>query len=138
MNRRFLLGVTCGAAFAVAAVLACGDDSPGSADAAVDGGQCECPASEPPLVNRIVRVTSNRGEILPINTGGAATACAQGAILLGGGCSLVDLNDIAKVQLIHNGPPVDGDPNAWVCRWFNAGTASVTGVATVNCYVPPK
>jgi hypothetical protein len=135
MTTRFILGLSCGAAFALAAMLACSDDAPGAVDAA-DGGRCDCPAAEPPLANRIVRITGSAREVLPVARGGASTACAPGAIALGGSCTLAAGADLSQIRLIEAGHPADG-PNAWNCEWFNSGNAAVTAVAAVNCYIPP-
>jgi hypothetical protein len=135
MRARFLLGAACGAAFAVAAVLACGDDSPGGADAAVDAAECSCPAAEAPLAGRVMRRESRTD--ITANSGGAQrTSCGPSEIPLGGGCSLVQVTDIEQVRLIQAGPAADGSSTQWVCRWFNGTGAQVTGVATLNCLVP--
>jgi hypothetical protein len=137
MNGRFLLGGSSGAAFAVAAMLACGDDAPNTVDAATDGGQCECPAAEPPLTGRIVR-PSISGDIPANGVGGASIGCPPGtsAIALGGGCSLPQSADLLSLRLIQSGPS-DVDAQGWTCRWFNSGSVLVAGTASVSCYVPP-
>jgi hypothetical protein len=135
MNGRFLLGMSSGAAFAVAAMLACGDDAPDTADAAIDGGQCECPAAEPPLTNRIVR-ESSPAEILANTVGGASVGCPLGAIALGGSCSLPGNADLLSLRLIQSGPS-DVDAHVWTCRWFNSSSVPAMGTVSVNCYVPP-
>jgi hypothetical protein len=135
MNARFFLGTACGAIFAVVTILACGDDSPTPADA--DAGSCECPASEPPLAGRIVRVKSSPAEIRANEFSLASTGCPEGGIALGGSCSIVQLNGIEQVRLIQGGHSVEESPNAWVCTWFNGTSVAVTGVASVNCLIPP-
>jgi hypothetical protein len=133
MDHRFFLGVTCGAVCALVAVVACGDDSPQTVDAAEE---CNCPASEPPLAGRIVRVEA-RDDISALNAGGNGVGCPAGGVALGGSCSLVQVNDIEQVRLINAGHPVDPEaPNVWSCRWFNGSNAAVTGVASLNCLMP--
>jgi hypothetical protein len=134
MNARFLLGASCGAVFAVVTILACGDDSPTPADA--DAGSCECPAAEPPLAGRIVRVKGTPAQIRANEFSLASTGCPEGGIALGGSCTLSETSGIEQVRLIQGGHAVEESPNAWVCTWFNGSTAPVTGVAAVNCLVP--
>jgi hypothetical protein len=135
MNARYLMAVFCGAVGALVVVVACGDDSPTMADAAVDAS-CNCPAAEPPLLNRIVRVEA-AGTISAIGTGGASVGCPEGAIALGGSCSLVEQNDIEQVRLIEAGHPEEDTPTDWSCRWFNGSNVQINAVAAVNCYLPP-
>ncbi len=59
-----------GAAVACALILSCGNDSPGDADAHTT---CDCPAAEPPLSGRIVRVTETLA-LAAQDTGGVARA----------------------------------------------------------------
>jgi hypothetical protein len=136
MTRRFVLGMTCGAALAVAGMLACSDDAPGDADAATDAGRCECPAAEPPLANRIVRVTGTPVEVLAVTAGGNTKACPVGAIALGGSCTVADRSSLLEMRLIEAGHPSDGS-QAWSCEWFNSSNAPVMVIASVNCYLPP-
>jgi hypothetical protein len=129
---RLLLGLASGVALGAVLVVACSDDSPQDADAAI----CDCPAAEPPLAGRIVSV---RGGATPINAGGGGGAlanCPLGATILGGSCEVT--NDDANVLLsesrfIRTG----GSSQQFACKWsaLNATVAN-TGVAEAICLVP--
>jgi hypothetical protein len=133
VNTRFLLGLSCGVITGLVVVVACGDDSPQSIDAAPL--ECNCPAAEPPLAGRVVRVES-RGDIAAIALGGAGLRCPPDGIPLGGSCSLVQLDGIEQVRLVTAGDPVEDSPTQWACTWFNESNALVTGVASLNCLMP--
>jgi hypothetical protein len=126
MSKNVVL-LLCGAVGAGALVVACGDDSPGDADAAA----CTCAPSEPPLAGRIVRVEDRRTASTPVLS--ATAVCAPGATLLGGGCYL---EGAGNVRLISNGDP-RSEPGAWTCYWLNeSGPNDVTVVAWATCLLP--
>ena len=120
-----------GAALACALILSCGDDSLGDADAQTT---CDCPAAEPPLSGRIVRVTETVA-LAAQDTAGVGARCATGATLLGGGC---DLETPDKGITIFLNTPSDptGGVEAWACRWNNPTTDANTGIATAICLMP--
>jgi len=117
-----------GAALACALILSCGNDSPGDADAAT----CDCPAAEPPLAGRIVRVTETVA-LAAQDTGGISADCAAGATLVGGGCALQTIDD--KIMVTYASPALDG-AERWTCSWNNPSTTANTGVATAICLMP--
>lgn len=131
---RLFLGFASGLALGAVLIVACSDDSPQDADAAV----CDCPASEPPLDGRIVSV---RGGVNQITAGGGGIGlanCPLGATILGGSCEVT--NDDANVLLsesrfIRTG----GSSQQFVCKWsaLNATVAN-TGTAEAICLVPAQ
>jgi hypothetical protein len=121
-----------GAAFAAALVIACSDDSPSDADAAV----CDCPAAEPPLQGRITVVVAP--VTIPANAAaGTAAQCPQGATLLGGGCRLP--NDDAAVLLSEGGPlrTVPTQPG-YDCYWVSTSATARMGEAEAICLMPAQ
>lgn len=125
----WLVTLLAGLGAGVSLVVACSDDSPGAADAAV----CDCPAAEPPLTGRI---TSVRGmnPISAAGTGFASVDCPIGATVLGGACEVMNLD--ANV-LVMESRFTRGSQQGYQCSWsaLNA-TASNTGIAEAICLVP--
>lgn len=121
-----------GAAFAAALVIACSDDSPSDADAAV----CDCPAAEPPLQGRITAVVVP--VTIPANSGaGTGALCPTGATLLGGGCRLP--NDDAAVLLSEAGPNrMSPSQPGYDCYWVSASATARTGEAEAICLMPAQ
>lgn len=117
-----------GAAFGVAAVVACSDDSPGDADAAA----CDCPASEPPLANRVVRVRATIA-VPAMGSAGQGVSCATGATLLSGGCRTMDHN--INVFLTEAGP-TEGGGQGYSCDWKSMSPLPETGIAEAICLMP--
>lgn len=120
------------AAFAVTLVVACSDDSPTDADAAV----CDCPAAEPPLQGRVVSVVVPAS--IPANGGGGAGAgCPSGATLLGGGCR--NLSDDVRVLLYDAGPNriVPTQPG-YDCYWISTSPSVVMAQAEAICLMPAQ
>ena len=121
-----------GAVFATGLILACSDDSPDDADAAV----CECPAAEPPIPSRLTKV---RGldNALAANSGafGLAT-CPAGSTLLTGHCYVVNDPGTPPQAALRGFAPDPTDARTWICEWanFNLGTAVVHAEAV--CLVP--
>ena len=118
-----------GAAIACALILSCGNDSPGDADAHTT---CDCPAAEPPLAGRIVRVTETVA-LAGQDTIGLNVDCAAGARLVGGGCGLQTVDD--KIMVTYASPDLGG-AETWACRWNNPSTNANTGIATAICLMP--
>lgn len=118
-------GLVAGAAF----VIACSDDSPTDADAAV----CDCDPAEPPLAGRIMRVERREAQ-----TTGApllAAICPAGSTLLGGGCFAEGPN-AGDLRLVMSGFPSGGDPLRYGCDWRNQPGLEVTVVAFATCLIP--
>ena len=118
-----------GAALACALILSCGNDSPGDADAQT---ACDCPAAEPPLTGRIVRVTATVA-LAAQDTNHANADCAAGGTLVGGGCALETGDDRIFVSYTS---PDQGGAESWACRWNNPTTDANTGIATAICLMP--
>ena len=129
MLKNFAL-VLAGVAGATAFILACSDDSPGDADAAV----CDCPAAEPPLAGRITRVedqiTSSQAFLGPF------AACPANSTLLGGGC-YAEGSGATSLSLYSSGAPREaGDLRAYRCEWLNTSLTEVTVTAWATCLTP--
>lgn len=117
------VGVVAGAAF----VVACSDDSPTDADAAV----CDCPAAEAPLAGRIVHVRATN-PLTAGSDGGAAAGCPASSIIIGGACE-VQAPD-AKILLMESRFSAD---QQLVCRWSTeAATVDNMGTADAICLIP--
>jgi len=127
---RLFVASLAGAAFAAALILACSDDSPGDADAAV----CDCPAAEPPLEGRITSVPAP--VTVPAGSqGGNSASCPAGGKLLGGGCR--NLSGDPRAVLIDSGPrrnvPTD---EVFFCRWVSTSPDVQNVQAEAICLVP--
>ena len=131
-----LLGSVAGFVAGVIFVLSCGDgDSPDPADAAVP---CDCPAAEPPLAGRIVRVISRR-EIAGMTLAGWSAQCELEDIVLGGGCYFASGDP--KFTLSSSTPaPTDGQsvPFAWYCEVYNGTPNPINASAHAICLKPAK
>ena len=126
-NLSAVLILSVGVVMGAALVVACSDDSPTDADAAV----CDCPAAEPPLAGRIVHVRLT--EVLTAGGGGIAGAnCPAGSIIIGGACE-VQAPD-AKILLMES--RFVGDRQLG-CRWSTeAATVDNMGTAVAICLIP--
>lgn len=121
--------VLAGIASATAFMIACSDDSPHDADAAV----CDCPAAEPPLAGRITRVEDRVTASQTTFMRGAN--CPENATLLGGGCYSEGASR-GNVVLVMAGEPLAGPSSYYICEWNNPGGPEVTVVAWATCLVP--
>jgi len=102
-----LLWILAGAAAGIATLLACGDDTPGAADAAT----CDCQGFEPALTaQRVYRVR----QVFPVITGDDSdtestfVSCKSGDVVLGGGCYVFVLSNVTTP---NKGPTVISPPN---------------------------
>lgn len=115
----------------IALIVACSDDSPSDADAAV----CDCPAAEPPLAGRIVAVRQS-SPITAGSSGIAGVACPAGATILGGACEVETPDDnilLKESRFLRTGNP------QYICRWSALdATASNTGTAEAICLTPAQ
>jgi len=119
-----LLLLLTGAAAGIAFVLSCGDDWHLGADAAVDAPRtadaapvCDCPATEPPLAGRFVKISNVR--TLPANGRSVeGVACPAGAQLITGSCRL-DTATLFNVTLEQSGFDVLGTLGGWDCMFRN-------------------
>jgi hypothetical protein len=123
-------GFACGVGF----VMSCGDQtSPANVDAAQR--QCDCPAAEPPLTGRIVRMTSN--DVVPAMTSsGVSVFCEFGTILLSGGCYAKSTDPKYVLKSSFPGPDGVANPGAWNCEFYNGTAALVTSTAYAMCLKP--
>lgn len=119
-----------------ALVVACSDDSPPDADAAV----CDCPAAEAPITSsRMHRVDATA----PAATNALASpsaACPAGEIFISGGC-YIDVDNTAREVTLMFAGAVPGDAaqeaRAWECRFVNrSATATATVRAQALCLRP--
>ena len=123
-----------GAVVATALIVSCSDDAPADADAAV----CDCPAAEPPITGRTMRIQGVDG-ILPANgVGGAGADCPSGSTLITGWCTFENVAgtppQLALVQ-VGSSPAA---PNSWTCIWQNYNGGSAILRAEAVCLVPAQ
>ena len=136
MTKTILIGLA-GAAIACALILSCGGDDQSGADALAADAQtaCDCPASEPPLSGRIVRVTDTIA-LAAQDSNIAGATCDSGAIVLGGGCDLETPDK--NITIFQNTPAKpSGGVQGWTCQWNNPTTTANTGIVTAICLMPP-
>jgi hypothetical protein len=125
MKASWFASFLAGGAASAALVIACSDDSPGSADAAV----CDCPAAEAPLAGRITRVTNTTAvEGLEFITLDAA--CPAGATILGGNCKQEGTGD-EDVYVFTGGTTADG--TGFHCGWQNNNPDAINVIVEVTC-----
>ena len=93
-------------------VVACSDDSPVDADAAV----CDCPAAEPPITPaRLHRVQTSA--IAGTNAVASPSAtCPPGELLLSGSCYL-DVDNTAREVTITFAGQIPSDPTMQATTW---------------------
>jgi len=109
-------------------VVACSDDSPGRADAAV----CDCPAAEPPVPARIQWIT-RQVSVNGMATNAVVAPCPSGAKALGGGCSGSGLD---AFTILEAEPVASGADQGFSCAWRSTQAAAETATATAICLVP--
>lgn len=118
-----------GAVGGIALIVACSDDSPSDADAAV----CDCPAAEPPLTGRIVSVRQS-GPITIGGSGQAEATCPDGALVLGGGCE-VEVPD--PTILLRETRIIRGGTERFRCLYSaDAATTANNVTAEAICLTP--
>jgi len=127
-----ILAALLGAAVATSLVLACSDDSPGRADAAV----CDCPAAEPPIAGRLSTIRGLDGILAANSSANAFAACPAGSTLLTGHCYLVNEPGTPPAAAIRQFGADQLNALIWDCRWdnFNGGSAVIHAEAV--CLVP--
>ena len=127
----WIVALLTGGIISATLIVACSDDSPPGADAAV----CDCDPAEPPLAGRIVRTTDMA--VVPAGTrAGASGACPSGATLLGGGCGQDGTED-PDLALIKAEPAASGSER-FDCVWNNTDSIAITGTATAICLIPAQ
>lgn len=124
-----LAALSGGALIGACLVVACSDDSPADADAAV----CECPAAEPPLQDRIVPFSQSVS--VTMTGGGGGTGCPDGATLISGGCLLEGAD--GTVKLAYAGIFRGGPSPVWRCEWGGTAGATINGTVEAICLLPP-
>lgn len=129
-----LLGI--GAAFGVAMVLSCSNESPRKVDAAT----CDCPASEPPLAGRII-VRDDVATLGPLGgpqngNGAAGTSCPSGGQLLSGSCTNTTTG-LVDITLKESGF-TDSSNLGWRCSFHNNTASPIQIKASVICLMPAQ
>jgi len=150
----FSIGLGCGAAAAVAFVLACGERVTGTIDAGAaadaraavdaasprDAGGCSCPEAEPPLTGRIKPVVATKRLTPERPFPSLEVDCPPHSVLLGGGCEYVP-DASGLVVLVNSGPDrINTSPPFWSCDYYIMDrTVATEGdiYATAYCLVPP-
>ena len=114
------------------AVVACSDDSPSDADAAV----CDCPAAEPPITAaRLHRVDGAAGLAAANTITPAFANCPVGEIAMSGSCYIDDDRTPRQVWALSAGANPTGE--SWVCRFGNNDLTNTADVhASVLCFKP--
>ena len=135
MNNRALLTFLSGLGAGFALLLACGDDTPSSADAQV---ACDCPAAEAPLTAARFEIRT-APRVVPAGqpaTQGTGCIAAAGEILISGGCFAE--GTVPDVDLIQSNFDVGGGGNVWRCSWRNNTAADVMAEVQVKCLLPAQ
>jgi hypothetical protein len=109
----------------LALVAACSGD-----DTAVDAASCTCPAAEPPLAGRIIRVEDRRTSSTAVD---AFAQCPAESILLGGGCYLE-----GPEELLMQYAGWTSLPTTYACEWDNPQLTEHTAVAWATCLLPAQ
>lgn len=112
-------------------VIACSDDSPDDADAAV----CDCPSAEPPLAGRITSVR-NQTTISGASTGIAGAGCPIGATILGGGCEQMAVD--AGVVLLEARIDRTTNQPTYVCTYSSTVAGNHVVFAEAICLMPAQ
>ncbi len=123
-----------GAAFAAGLIVACSDDSPRPVDAAT----CDCPAAEPPIAARIVRVRGADGTLPANSFTGASATCAAGATLISGWCDFENMPGTPPQLALVRAGSSPATPNVWACVWQNYNGGSATVHAEAACLMPAQ
>jgi hypothetical protein len=133
VNIRPILFALVGVAAGIALVVSCGH-GPSGADAA---DACNCPAAEPPLTGRVVRVSTT--DNLPGNTDYAnlrASCPSADSVVLGGSCRLAATS--SSVVLRESGIDDQTGADGWLCAFGNSSATLVSVTATVICLNPAQ
>lgn len=125
-----IVQLSIGAAFGVGMVLSCGDSSPRSTDAAT----CDCPASEAPIMGRVVAFEGTPQTLQPGEQGGMSAACMPGMQFLSGACTAGNPTVLEDIQVQQFG--FDQATSVWFCLFKNNKLTSVTVKATIFCLKP--
>ncbi len=125
-----------GAIGATVLIVACSDDSPSEADAAV----CDCPAAEAPLQGRIMRVRGLDAVLAPGGRANAEADCPAGAILLSGWCDEVQEAGTQPTIAITKAGASPNQPNLWSCVYKNYSTGGPNTIvhAEAVCLMPAQ
>jgi len=138
---RSILLLMTGAASGIVFVLSCGDNLSvkANADAAVDAPKastCDCPAAEPPLAGRFVRIH----ETSSMNLGGGllvqSAHCPVGSQLISGSCTQNEINPYRQLTLEQSGFYGESS-NEWWCFFRNSQPqVEITIRVSVICLEP--
>ena len=127
-----LASLLCGAAASAALILACSDDSPGDADAAV----CDCPAAEAPIPPRLQKVRGLDSTLSANTRTSAFATCPANSTLMTGHCIAVDNAGTPPQAALRQFGPSDPDPKTWLCVWDNLNLGTAVIHAEAVCLVP--
>ncbi|MBK9031547.1 MAG: hypothetical protein IPL61_09465 [Myxococcales bacterium] len=123
-----ILLLTAGTIVGVTIVVACSDDSPGDADAAV----CDCPAAEAPITASRVHRVDGDGTAGVNGVTFVAAVCPVGELFLSGSC-YIDVDNTAREVFVQTAgatpAAADQEARAWECHFQND---SLTATATVR------
>jgi hypothetical protein len=136
---RSILLLMTGAVSGIAFVLSCGDNlsAKANADGAVDEPKapvCDCPAAEPPLAGRFVRINETR-TLGPNGFVPQSASCPAGSQLISGSCTQNEINPYRRLTLEQSGFYGEGS-NEWFCFFRNNETRDVTIRVSVTCLLP--
>ncbi|MBP9166838.1 MAG: hypothetical protein KBG48_05600 [Kofleriaceae bacterium] len=125
-----------GATASAVLIVACSDDSPSRADAAA----CDCPAAEPPLAGRVMRVRGLDDTLVPGGQAAAGAMCPAGSILLHGWCDELQEGGTRPEIAITSAGASPAQPNLWACIYKSYSTAGPNTIvhAEAVCLMPAQ
>ena len=118
----FALGLVVG----VSIIVACSDDAPSDVDAAV---ACDCPASEAPWGDRLVRRMDTQTIAVGELSGPVSAFCNEGELAVHGSCT-----SGGTMFLLDAGSSTG---EGWACNYRNEDVNPHDATATVLCLQPP-
>jgi hypothetical protein len=123
--------VVAGCAIGIVLVIACGNDSPGAADAAV----CDCAESEAPVPERLM-IVEEVVQLEAMGLGGGGVGCPNDAPVITGSCD-VDIPNSGTV-LLASGFAKSSTQWSWSCTWSNTTANTFTGTIRAVCLMPAE
>lgn len=116
-----------GAIIGIGLVVACSDDSPGTADAA----ECNCPAAEPPVPARLMEIKAT-STIAANSANSAGASCPPNSRYISGQCGYPGgASRDAYIQLSQRNAA-----NQHICTFQNNEPNPIEVEAVVLCLVP--
>lgn len=113
-------------------IVACSDDSPHDADAAV----CDCPASEPPITAARLHRVDGPVDVALANTISSPFAnCPAGEVVMSGSCYIDQDRTPRQVWVQAAGANPTG--TSWTCNFVNSDLTNTADVhAQALCFKP--